>query len=55
MFKKFLFNDAGATAIEYTLIAAMMALVLVTVMGTVTGSMKTGIGNIVSDFTKLGF
>ena len=52
MFKKFLFDDAGATAIEYTLIAAMMALVLVTVMGTVTGSMKTQIGIIVSDINK---
>ncbi|HEY5362564.1 MAG TPA: Flp family type IVb pilin [Aestuariivirga sp.] len=52
MFKKFFFNTAGATAIEYTLIAAMMALVLVTVMGTVTGSMKNQINTIITDINN---
>ena len=32
MFKKFLKDESGATAIEYVLIAAAMALVLITVM-----------------------
>jgi len=36
MFKKFLKDESGATAIEYTLIAAAMALVLVTIMPTLT-------------------
>lgn len=34
MFKKLLKDESGATAIEYTLIAAAMALVLVTIMPT---------------------
>ena len=40
MFKKFLKDESGATAIEYTLIAAAMALVLVTIMPTLTSAIK---------------
>ncbi|MEO9168840.1 MAG: Flp family type IVb pilin [Aestuariivirga sp.] len=40
MFKKFSKNKSGATAIEYVLIAAAMATVLVTMMPKVTTSIK---------------
>ena len=36
MFKKFLKDESGATAIEYVLIAAAMAAVLILVMPTLT-------------------
>lgn len=41
---RFLKNESGATAIEYGLIAALIAVVLVTVMGTL-GTKLTGAFN----------
>ena len=41
MFKKFLKDESGATAIEYVLIAAAMALILITVMPTLTTAIQT--------------
>jgi pilus assembly protein Flp/PilA len=40
MFKKFLKDESGATAIEYVLIAAAMAFALVTIMPTVEAAIK---------------
>jgi pilus assembly protein Flp/PilA len=40
MLKKFLKDDSGATAIEYGLIAAIMAVALITGFGTLSGSLS---------------
>jgi len=49
MFKKFLFDDVGATAIEYTLIAAAMSAVLVVSMPLLHGSLMTAFQTILAD------
>jgi Flp pilus assembly pilin Flp len=41
MLKKFLKDESGATAIEYTLIAVAMGGVLVLIMPTITGAFTT--------------
>ena len=51
MFKKFLKDESGATAIEYTLIAAAMALVLVTIMPTLTKAISGQFTTISSHIT----
>jgi pilus assembly protein Flp/PilA len=43
---KFSKNESGATAIEYGLIAALIAVVLVTAMGLVGGGLETSFGGI---------
>ena len=40
MFKRFVKDQSGATAIEYVLIAAFMALILITVMPTLTSAIQ---------------
>jgi pilus assembly protein Flp/PilA len=44
--KKFLNDEAGATAIEYGLIAAAMGLALVTAMPSITAAIKTKFASI---------
>lgn len=44
--RKFLKNESGATAIEYGLIAALIAVVLITVLGTVGTSLSTSFNSI---------
>ena len=51
MFKKFFFNTAGATAIEYTLIAAAMSAVLVVSMPLLHGSLTTAFQTIIADIS----
>jgi len=46
MFKKFIKDEAGATAIEYALIAAAMALMLVVSMPAIATIMGVQFGNI---------
>lgn len=46
MFKKFIKDESGATAIEYTLIAAAMAIVLVAIMPTLTAALTSQFGAI---------
>lgn len=41
MLKKFLNDESGATAIEYGLIAALIAVVIIGVVGTVGDSLTT--------------
>ena len=48
MFKKFLKNESGATAIEYVLIAAAMAAVLVAVMPSFSTALSTKFGTVTS-------
>ena len=43
---RFVKDESGATAIEYGLIAALIAVVLVTVMGTLKGGLTTAFDNI---------
>ena len=47
MFKKLLTDESGATAIEYGLIAALIAVAIITAATTVGG-------NLASTFTKVG-
>ena len=39
-------NDKGATAIEYGLIAALIAVMLITALGTLGNNMRNQFGNI---------
>jgi pilus assembly protein Flp/PilA len=48
-FKKLLSNEDGATAIEYGLIAALIAVAAVTVMGTVGSNLKTTFSTVASN------
>lgn len=44
MFKKFLKDQSGATAIEYTLIAAAMAIALLAIMPTLVTALTSEMG-----------
>ena len=48
-FKKLLSNEDGATAIEYGLIAALIAVAAVTVMGTVGTNLKATFSSVASN------
>ena len=52
MFKKFLKDESGATAIEYGLLAAAMALLLITVMPTLTSALQTQFTTISTHITN---
>ena len=41
MFKRFASDESGATAIEYGLIAALIAVVCITILTTLGGNLKT--------------
>ncbi len=43
---RFLKNESGATAIEYGLIAALIAVVVIAAMTTLGGSIQTAFGDI---------
>ncbi|MER0238711.1 Flp family type IVb pilin [Fulvimarina sp. MAC8] len=45
-FARFLKNESGATAIEYALIAGIVAVGMITILGTLSDNMVTG-------FTKI--
>lgn len=47
IFKRFAADESGATAIEYSLIAALMAAAVITAVGTMGSDIKT-------TFTKIG-
>lgn len=46
LLKRFRTNVSGATAVEYALIAAMIAVTMVTVMGPVGEALATVFGNV---------
>ena len=48
---RFMKNESGATAIEYGLIAALIAVVLVTVMTTLGNGLTAAFGNISNKLT----
>jgi len=45
-FKAFLFNQSGATAIEYGLIAALIAVAAIVAMGTIGDNLNTTFTNV---------
>lgn len=51
---RFLKDESGATAIEYGLIAALIAAVLVTVIGTIGQSLLGSFNKIDGELTKAG-
>jgi pilus assembly protein Flp/PilA len=46
LFSRFLKDDAGATAIEYSLIAALMAAAIIAGIGSFKGDLLSAMGNI---------
>jgi pilus assembly protein Flp/PilA len=48
-FQRLLRDDSGATAIEYGLIAALIAVAAVTVLGTVGTNLTTTFGSVASN------
>jgi pilus assembly protein Flp/PilA len=49
MFRKFIKDESGATAIEYGLIAALVAVAIVGALTTLGGSLTTMFGTVNSD------
>lgn len=49
---KFAQNESGATAIEYGLIAALIAVALITVLGTMSTSLENTFTKIKTDLDK---
>ena len=50
--KRFAKDESGATAIEYGLIAAMMAVALIAIFGTLRTNLSSAFQNIGSNLTK---
>ena len=50
--KRFISDESGATAIEYGLIAAMMAVALIAIFGTLRTNLSSGFRNIGSTLRK---
>ena len=48
-FQRLLLDDSGATAIEYGLIAALIAVAAVTVLGTVGTNLTTTFGTVATN------
>ena len=46
LFSRFVRDESGATAIEYGLIAALIAVVIITVVGSVGTNLKTTFGSV---------
>ena len=46
VFNRFIKDESGATAIEYSLIAALMAAAIIAALGTFKTDLKTAFGNI---------
>ena len=54
LINKFLKDRAGATAVEYALIVALMAAVIVVAVGSLKGPLETAFSNIGSQLTTAG-
>ena len=52
LFQRFRTNLSGTTAVEYALIASMIAVTMVTVMGPVGESLKTVFSNVANAFPQ---
>lgn len=51
IFRRLMNNDKGATAIEYTLIASLIAVAAITAMTTVGGKISNVLSNVAADMT----
>jgi len=51
VFRHLMKNDQGATAIEYTLIASLMAVAAITAMRTVGGKVTNVLSNVANQMT----
>ncbi len=51
IFRRLIKNDKGATAIEYTLIASLIAVAAITAMSTVGGKVTNVLGNVANAMT----
>jgi pilus assembly protein Flp/PilA len=51
IFRRLARNEQGATAIEYTLIASLIAVAAITAMGKVGGKISNVLSNVAADMT----
>jgi pilus assembly protein Flp/PilA len=51
VFRRLMKSDRGATAIEYTLIASLIAVAAITAMGTVGGKVSNVLNNVAGAMT----
>jgi pilus assembly protein Flp/PilA len=51
IFRRLMKNERGATAIEYTLIASLIAVAAITAMTTVGGKVSNVMGNVANTMT----
>jgi pilus assembly protein Flp/PilA len=51
IFRRLIKNEQGATAIEYTLIASLIAVAAITAMGTVGGKVNNVLTNVANAMT----
>ncbi len=51
IFRRLMKNEQGATAIEYTLIASLIAVAAITAMTTVGGKVSNVLGNVANAMT----
>ena len=51
IFRRLMNNENGATAIEYTLIASLIAVAAITAMNTVGGKVTNVLGNVANAMT----
>ncbi len=51
IFRRLMTNDKGATAIEYTLIASLIAVAAITAMSTVGGKVTNVLSNVANAMT----
>ena len=52
IFKRFAADESGATAIEYGLIAALVAVVVITALTSLGGNLKTTFNNVAAELGK---
>jgi pilus assembly protein Flp/PilA len=52
LFNRFIKDESGATAIEYGLIAALVAVAIIAALNTMTGELNTVFGKVSTELTK---
>jgi pilus assembly protein Flp/PilA len=54
MFRKFVKDDSGATAIEYGLIAALVSVAIIAVLGTLGGNLNATFSAVANNLNSAG-
>ncbi len=54
MFRKFVQDDSGATAIEYGLIAALVSVAIIAVLGTLGGNLNATFSAVANNLNSAG-